>query len=146
MARSKGNLAIALLVLLLAGCAAQVQHPGTANKFDSSAYDVLLVAHSVIESTKSDISSGAIPANILPGVKTALNGLIDAYDLLDVAYCNPQAVMPTTGAATLQCASGSYHSLAMAGTATPAQSAALQVQINSVNAQTAALASARKGS
>ena len=136
-----------LLLLLLSGCAAQVQHPGTANAFDSSAYDVLLVSHSVIESTKSDISAGSFPANLLPGVKTALNGLIDAYDALDIAYCNPQAAaLPTTGATSLQCASGSYHALAMAGTATPAQSSALQLQINAVNAQTAALAAAKKGS
>jgi hypothetical protein len=136
---------VLVAVLLMAGCAAHVQHPGTANAFDSDTYDALLVAHSVIESTKSDISAGSFPASILPQVKTALNGMIDAYDALDVAYCNPQAgTLPSTGAASLQCAAGSYHAAAMAGTATTAQSAQLQSQVNNLNSATSALAAAKK--
>lgn len=135
---------LVLVTVLLAGCAAR--HPGTANAFDSSTYDALLVAHSVIESTKSDISAGSFPANILQNVKAALNGLIDAYDALDVAYCNPQSgALPSTGAASLQCSPNSYHAMAMAGTVTPAQSSSLQLQVNSLSSATSALAAAKKG-
>jgi hypothetical protein len=132
----------ALLFLLLSGCAAR--HPGTANKFDSDTYDALLVAHSVIESTKSDIAAGSFSATLLPKVKTALNGLIDAYDALDIAYCNPvSGTLPSTGAASLQCSPNSYHAAAMAGTATPAQSSQLQGQVNNLSAATSQLAAAK---
>jgi hypothetical protein len=138
--------AVAIAVLLIAGCAAHVQHPGTANAFDSDTYDALLVAHSVIESTKSDIGAGSFPANILPGVKVALNGLIDAYNALDIAYCNPQSgTLPSTGIGTIQCSSGSYHAVAMTGAVTPAQNTAIQTQVSNLNNATSALAAAKAG-
>lgn len=136
---------VLLAAILLVGCAAHVQHPGTANAFDSDVYDSLLVAHSVIESTKSDIGAGQFPATILPQVKAALNGLITAYDALDVAYCNPQSgTLPSSGATSLQCAPGSYHAAAMAGTATPAQSAQIQTQVSNLNSATSTLAAAKR--
>jgi hypothetical protein len=132
--------------LVLAGCAARVQHPGTANAFDSGAYDTLLVAHNVIESTKSDISAGVFPANVLPAVKVALNGLVDAYNALDTVYCNPtNGTIPSTGAATLQCSASSYHALAMAGTAPVALQNQVQAAQNNVNSATVALSTAKTG-
>ena len=134
-------------VLVLAGCAAHVQHPGTANAFDSDAYDTLLVAHNVIESTKSDIGAGVFQANILPAVKKALNSLVDAYNALDTVYCNPQnGTIPSTGAASLQCAASSYHALAMAGTAPVALQNQVKAAVSSVNSATVSLSTAKKGS
>src|SRR5271157_2963660 len=93
-------------LLLLAACSAAKIHPGSPNAFDSATYDTLVTTHSVIESTKTDLAANAFPASISANVKTALNALIQAYDVADTAY---QA----------------YHSSALAGTATTAQQAAV---------------------
>jgi hypothetical protein len=113
-----------IAVLILAGCAARPIHPGAANKFDSDSYDAVLVAHSVIETTKTDLANGAFPASIAGTVKTALNALIASYDLADSAYL-------------------AYHSAALAGTATTAQSTAVTNALNDVNVKTTALTSAK---
>ena len=112
------------LVLLLAGCAAHVYHPGAANKFDSDAYDAVLVAHSVIETTKTDLANNAFPASIAGNVKAALNDLIKGYNLADEAY------QP-------------YHSAALNGTATATQSTAVTNALNDLNTKTAALTAAK---
>jgi hypothetical protein len=113
-----------VLALVLAGCAAHVTHPGAANKFDSDSYDAVLVAHSVIETTKTDLANNAFPASIAGNVKTALNDLIKAYDTADAAYI-------------------AYHNAALAGTATPAQSTAVTNALTDVNTKTSALTSAK---
>jgi hypothetical protein len=113
------------LCLALGGCAARPLHPGAANSYDSNAYDALLVAHSVIETTKTDLANNAFPAAISGNIKTALNDLIRGYDVAQTAY--------TT-----------YHSAAVVGTATPAQSTALTNALNDVNSKTAALTAAKK--
>lgn len=113
-----------LVLFALAGCAAHIIHPGAANKFDSDSYDAVLVAHSVIETTKTDLANNAFPASIAGSVKAALNGLISSYDAADKLYIV-------------------YHNAAMAGTATPAQSTALTNSLADVNAKTAALTSAK---
>lgn len=114
------------VILLLAGCAARPLHPGAANSFDSNAYDSLIVCHSVIETTKTDLANNAFPASIAGNIKTALNGLIRAYDVADTAYV-------------------AYHSAALAGTATPAQSTAVSNGLSDVNTKTAALTAAKAG-
>jgi hypothetical protein len=128
------KIAVLLLAVTLCGCAARPIHPGAANQFDSTSYDALIVAHDIIESTKTDLSctpqSPAGTCNILPSaiagnVKTALNGLINAYNVADTAY---QA----------------YHSAALSGTATPAQQQAVTNGLNQVNTSTNAVALARK--
>lgn len=115
-----------VLALALTGCAAHVTHPGSANAFDSNSYDAVLVAHSVIETTKTDLANGAFPASIAGNVKTALNDLIKAYDAADQFYI-------------------SYHNAALAGTATAAQSTALTNALTDVNSKTSALTSAKVG-
>lgn len=114
------------LAVAMTGCAARPLHPGAANSFDSGAYDSLIVAHSVIETTKTDLANNAFPAAIASNVKIALNGLIRAYDVADTAYV-------------------AYHSAALAGTATPAQSTAVSNGLSDVNTSTAALTAAKAG-
>jgi uncharacterized protein YceK len=113
-----------VIVAMLSGCAAHVIHPGAANKFDSDAYDAILVAHSVIETTKTDLANNAFPASIAGNVKAALNDLIKGYNLADEAY------QP-------------YHNSALAGTATTAQSDAVTAALASLNTKTAALTAAK---
>jgi hypothetical protein len=113
-----------IAALILAGCAARPVHPGAANKFDSDSYDAVLVAHSVIETTKTDLANNAFPASIAGTVKVALNGLITSYDAADKLYI-------------------SYHNAALAGTATTVQSTDLTNALNDVNAKTTALTSAK---
>jgi hypothetical protein len=120
------RLATLVLVLALTGCAAHVTHPGAANTFDSNSYDAVLVTHNVIETTKTDLANNAFPASIVPNVKTALNALIEGYNVADTAY-------------------QTYHSAALAGTATTAQQTNLTNALNNLNAQTAALTAAKAG-
>jgi hypothetical protein len=122
----KKKVSILLLAVALAGCAAAKIHPGSPNVFDSSSYDALIVAHSIIETTKTDLANNAFPATIAGNVKTALNGMIQAYNAADSAY---QA----------------YHQAALAGTATATQQAAVQTQLDRVNLATSALTSAKAG-
>jgi hypothetical protein len=120
------SIAVLALALALTGCAAHVIHPGSANKFDSDAYDAVLVAHSVIETTKTDLANNAFPASIAGNVKTALNDLVTGYNAADAAY---QA----------------YHNAALAGTATTAQSTSLSNALTDVQNKTTALTSAKAG-
>lgn len=121
----KNILAIAFLAVTLSGCAARPIHPGAANSFDSASYDALIVAHSVIETTKTDLANNAFTASIAPNVKSALNGLIQAYNVADTAY---QA----------------YHNAALAGNATPAQQSAVTDGLNQVNSATNLLTLSKK--
>lgn len=112
------------VLLMFSGCAARPIHPGAANSYDSNAYDALTVAHSVIETTKTDLSVNAFPPSISGNVKTALNDLIRAYDVAQTAYA-------------------AYHAAAFAGTATVAQSNTLTAALNDVGSKTTALTSAK---
>jgi hypothetical protein len=135
--------AICTLTLLLVGCAAHVNHPGTANAFDSNTYDTLMVTDSVIQSTKTAYLANQFPASIAPQVKTALNDLIAAYDAADLLYCGNPIQGPSSAA--LVCAPTSYHAMAMAGTATPAQQTAVAAAVSTVNSKTTALTAAKGG-
>ncbi len=124
------RLAVTVLFLasLLAGCATKnyVVHPGAFNIFDSQSYDTLVVTHSVIETTKADLVASKFPVSIAGGVKAALNGLIDAYDVADSSYLV-------------------YHAAAAAGTVTAAQQSAVSSAILNVNAATTNLTTAKVG-
>lgn len=120
------RIASLVLALALTGCAAHVTHPGAANKFDSDSYDAVLVTHNVIETTKTDLANNAFPASIAGNVKTALNDLIKSYDIADTAY-------------------QTYHSAALAGTATASQQTTLQNALNDISTKTTALTAAKAG-
>lgn len=122
-----GIIGVAVLALGLGGCTKAYQaHPGSVNTFDSVSYDSVLVAHSVIESTKTDLANGVFPATIAPKVKTALNDLVASYNIADSAY---QA----------------YHAAAVAGTATTSQANAVTSGLAQVGTATAALTAAKAG-
>jgi hypothetical protein len=131
------------VALLLCGCAAHTIHPGTANAFDSGAYDTLMLADSSIQSAKNDLTANQVPAGQVPVFKSALNALIDAYNTADGIYCG----MPVTGSSpgTLVCAPTSYHAMAIAGTASAADAANLQNAMNQVTSASSSLASAKGG-
>lgn len=116
-----------LVLLLFVGCAAHTTHPGAANTFDSNSYDTVLVTENVIETTKTDLANNAFPASITGNIKTALNNLIQGYNIADTAY-------------------KTYHAAALAGQATSAQQTALTSALTNLNSQTAALTTAKAGS
>src|SRR5271156_6431527 len=127
MVRRQLALLVLPLVLFFSGCAARPIHPGAANSFDSNAYDALLVTDSVIQSTKADLTNNVFSATVSASVKTALNNLITAYDVADVAYV-------------------AYHSAALsAAGATAAQQTAVTTSLNSVSTSTTALVTAKAG-
>lgn len=146
--RQKYRLVPALFLLVSSvGCAARVQHPGTANSFDSTTYDTLMLTESVIQSTKADLASGKFPASISGNVKSALNALIVAYNAADIAYCDPQSTVPGTTLGSLQCSPASYHAAVNSTTgATNAQQALVSSAMAQVNTATANLATAKGGS
>jgi len=118
---------VPVLLFAMLGCHSVVAPvPGSVNTFDSTSYVSLVTADSVIETTKTDLASGAFPATIAPNVKTALNDLIKYYDIADQAYL-------------------AYHASAMQGTPTPAQQAAVTAGLASVQVFITALTSAKAG-
>jgi hypothetical protein len=122
----KVTIAGLFLVLYLAGCAARPLHPGAINAFDSASFDSLTVVKGVIDSTRTDLANNAFPSSIAGSVKTALNALIQSYNIADVAY---QA----------------YHTAAIAGTATPEQQADVQTKLNTMNNGVTALTAVKGG-
>lgn len=124
MQKSKAKVLTLLLVLFLVGCAARPIHPGAANRFDSDAYDALLVADSIIQSTKADLTNNVFPANVAAPVKNALNNLIVAYNATDTSY-------------------RVYHAAVASGAATPQQQAAVQAGLNQVAGATTSLVNAK---
>lgn len=118
--------AVLLLTIALVGCAARAIHPGSVNKFDSEAYDVLLVTDNVIQSTKTDLANNVFSAGVAAKVKDSVNYLIQAYNTADIAY-------------------KAYHAAAVSGGATPAQQAAVTSSLNNVSSATSALVNAKAG-
>ena len=120
-------LATMVICAVLTGCS---QNPkpvvGAANQFDSDSYLTLVTADSVIQQTKAALAANSFPASIVGNVKTALNGLITAYDVADTTYI-------------------AYHTAALAGTATPQQQAAVTSSLTSVQAATTTLVTAKGG-
>lgn len=123
-----------LLSLGLVGCS---QNPkpvvGAVNQFDSDTYLTLVTTDSIIQSTKTDLATcAATPAacvftsGIVGNVKTALNGLISAYNAADASW-------------------QVYHSAALAGQSTPAQQSAVNSAIANVTAATVNLTSVKGG-
>jgi hypothetical protein len=110
----------ALLILVLAGCAAQnpttVSHPGAINSFDSNAYDSLVTAQGAIDAAK--------PLATSAGQKAILNKVIAAYNEAKNAYLL-------------------YHSQLAAGG--NVDTAALSAQLTSLVQATANLATQLKG-
>jgi len=132
-----------VVTLLLTGCAAHPIHPSTANKFDSDAYDTLSITDSVIQSTKSALAANQFPVSIAGNVKSALNRLIQVYDIAETFYCGTPITVSTGGVSSLVCATNSYHAMAMAGTATPVQSSQLSTDLTNVNAASSAISTAK---
>ncbi len=119
---------LALAVLFLAGCTKNTTAPvpGSASNFDSQSYLSLVTADNVIQSTKTALEAGQFPASIAGNVKTALNALIQSYDVANPIY-------------------KAYHAAALAGTATAAQQTAVTNAVNDVTTKTSALTSAKGG-
>jgi hypothetical protein len=126
--RAKGLIIIwaaLALCFVLASCSAQRPiHPGAANKFDSDSYDALLVADSIIQSTKADLANNTFPASVAAKMKDALNYLIEAYNATNTSY-------------------RVYHAAVAAGAATPVQQAAVQAGLNQIAGATTNLVNAK---
>lgn len=106
------------------GRSANATIPGAANSFDSSSYLVLVTTDSVIKNTKDALSVNAFPTSILGNVKTALNALIQAYNVCDLAYQE-------------------YHTAALVGQATAAQQAAVTTALDKMQAASANLSTVK---
>jgi len=65
-----------LSVLLVASCAMHNVHPGSVNRADSSAYDVLLISQAVIDQARVELGTGTLPDTLRPG----LQRLVESYN------------------------------------------------------------------
>jgi hypothetical protein len=117
---------IVVLALLLTACAAKKPVQGSANQFDSDTYLTLVTTDNLIQATKTALANNAFPASIAGNVKTALNGLIAAYNAANVAY---QA----------------YHNAALTGQSTPAQQAEVERSVANVQTATTNLTTVKGG-
>jgi len=115
------------ICFVLSGCAARPIHPGAVNVADSVAYDSLVTTKAVIDQTKADLTANAFPANEVPTIKAALNGLITAYNTLDTALTV-------------------YHNAFSAGTVTQAQADAVTNASSAIKGAVTALTSAKGAS
>lgn len=106
------------LLLCLTNCSLKyVAHPGSANTFDSVAYDSLHDVQTIIDTARAQFDSGALS----PSVKPLLNKLVDAYNIANPAW-------------------KAYHDAALKNPKTD------QTQLeNDLNALSAALLAFRKG-
>ena len=84
-----GILLALALALSLSACAARYAiHPGALNKTDSVAYDALLIAESVIDQARQ------LPLDD-KDVKSALNTLINAYDIARASWLTYRGAIAT---------------------------------------------------
>ncbi len=72
-------ISIICLTVALSGCGHYAQHPGSFSLAESKVYDVVDEAHNVIDISRPQLASGALPARFKP----AFDKLVDAYN---VAY------------------------------------------------------------
>lgn len=123
------TLALVLALTLSLGCAKRVvvaNVPGSVNAFDSETYLSLVTTDSLIQSTKASLASNSFPVAWVGNVKQSLNALVQAYDVANLSY---QA----------------YHTMALAGTLTPVQQAAVSSNMAAVQTATVNLTSAKGG-
>ena len=126
--KKKNLVPLVLLLALSVACVKNVNAPipGSANAFDSSSYLSLVTTDSVIQSAKADLAASKLPPSVAGNVKTALNGLIQAYNIANVSY---QA----------------YHTAALSGQATADQQFAVQTGLANVQTAMAGLTQAKAG-
>jgi hypothetical protein len=81
-----------ILLLLLWGCAKSI-HPGSIDKLDSTTYDTLTVAQSVLSNAKDLYDKGKLPTTSKP----VINGMGHAYNELRDLWlqyrANPSATL-----------------------------------------------------
>lgn len=81
------GLGLALGVMLLAGCAHQVNAPlpaGALNTFDADSFRTLADAHAAVQSIQGDVAGGKLTLD--DGQKTVLNKAITDVNMADHAY------------------------------------------------------------
>lgn len=117
--RTKSYMVAALLIaLLLSGCVKQgtVLHPGQLNNFDGQAYDTIITLRGAMQQASVEVLN-------YPMYKDQVNQAIIAFNALQGSYIT-------------------YHKAAAAGTATPAQQAAITQGIANLTATIAKLETA----
>lgn len=75
-------LLVACLVTVLPSCAAMPLHPGAVNRLDSTTYDVLLGAKTLIDTSRDEFAKGTLDAKLKPLV----NDIVAAYDKASPIY------------------------------------------------------------
>lgn len=96
---------IAVLALSLAGCTktpiqrhpATATDPGSTTATDADAYDALVIADDLIQSTKKDLIANKYPAATAATITTVLRATIDFYNPADNAYRAYHADQTNTG-------------------------------------------------
>lgn len=127
MNRPQNYLAILLLSAASFGCGkAHAPLVGAVNQFDSDTYLTLVTIDNTIQTTRADLQAGNFPINITANVKTALNALINAYNIANSSY-------------------QIYHNEALAGTATQNEQVEVQAKVQSASNSLAILTTTKAG-
>src|SRR5262249_11390054 len=85
-------LLIVPLALATPACAMHYNmHPGALNRFDSVAYDTLLVAETTIDQARLDLQSGRLPA----GAQPALDALVASYNTTRATWLTYRGALST---------------------------------------------------
>jgi hypothetical protein len=100
-------LATLALSVVLIGCTktpiqrhpATATDPGSTTAADADAYDALVLADSLIKSTKADLAANKYPPATAATITIVLRAVISFYDPLDTAYRTEHADQTNTGLA-----------------------------------------------
>jgi hypothetical protein len=65
------------LALSLTACHGYVIHPGAANQFESTTYDAISGAKTLIDVSRDQFASGVLPATLKP----AMNAIVTSYNI-----------------------------------------------------------------
>lgn len=91
-----GATVLTCMLMTSAGCASTATHPGALSRFDSQAYDSLMIAQATIIDARAQAEAGELTQaqkDLLNKVIVAYNGAMDTY----VAYHNALKVWVDLG-------------------------------------------------
>jgi ABC-type transporter lipoprotein component MlaA len=77
-----------IFAVLIFSCKIYIPHPGSVDTYDSAAYDLLVVAQSVLDQAKIQFNQGKLPTS----AKQIINNAGTSYNLLRDAWLAYRAV------------------------------------------------------
>ena len=87
---------VPLLTVSATSCSAHYRiHPGALSATDSSAYDALLIAETMIDQARLDLQAGQLPPDVKDAAKAALDTLIRSYNVARASWLTYRGALGT---------------------------------------------------